>query len=129
MGAVDAEEASHWVTARALLVFLYVLSLRGNEGLLSDLKGIWEEYMTGRLHDPPYSTLALLGQVKGEFHRRQHLMYTVDSTSSGIQVRKVMSDLILVREHQGFFAGPAICDKEGVQWTTAWATKLLHELL
>jgi hypothetical protein len=99
--AGDADVASHWVTAKALFVFLYVFSLRGNEGLLTDLQGIRDEYEAGRSHDPCYSTLALLGQVKGEQHRRQHLMYSVDVTSSGIDVWKTMSDLIIVREHQG----------------------------
>jgi hypothetical protein len=127
--AETVEDASHWVTARGLFTFLYVFSLRGSEGLLADLAGIREEYNSGRNHDPPYSTLALLGQVKGEQHRRQHLMYAVDETSSGIQVRKVLSDLIAVREHQGLFTGPAICDQAGVQWTTAKANEILHELL
>jgi hypothetical protein len=56
-------------------------------------------------------------------------MYSVDETSSGILVRKTVSGLILVREHQGWFNGPAICDKDGVQWTTALANKILHKLL
>ena len=128
-GAQEADDAAQWVTTKALFVFLYVFSLRGNEGLLADLKGMREEYETGRTHDPRYSTLALLGQVKGEHHRRQHLMYAVDVTSSGIQVRKTISDLISVREHQGRFDGPAICDKDGVQWTTARSNEVLHELL
>jgi len=128
-GSTDVDEASHWITAKALFVFLYTFSLRGNEGLLSDLQGIRDEYEAGRSHDPPYSTLALLGQIKGEHHRRQHLMYSVDETSSGIQVRKTISDLITVREHQGLTDGPAICDKDGMQWTTAMANDILHELL
>jgi hypothetical protein len=127
--AQNADDAALWVTTKTLFVFLYVFSLRGNEGLLSDLKGIREEYDAGRSHDPPYSTMALLGQVKGEHHRRQHLMYAVDETSSGIGVRKVISDLIAVREDQGLIDGPAICDKDGVQWTTARANDMLHELL
>jgi hypothetical protein len=114
---------------KAFFTFLYEFSLRGNEGLLADLKGIRDEFVTGRSHDPSYSTLALLGQIKGEHHRRQHLMHSVDETSSGISVRKTVLDLILVREHQGRFNGPAICDKDGVQWTTAFANKILHELL
>jgi hypothetical protein len=127
--AQNADDAALWVTTKTLFVFLYVFSLRGNEGLLSDLKGIREEYDAGCSHDPPYSTMALLGQVKGEHHRRQHLMYAVDETSSGIGVRKVISDLIAVREDQGLIDGPAICDKGGVQWTTARANNMLHELL
>jgi hypothetical protein len=125
----DADDAAHWVTARALFVSLYVFSLRGNEGLLLDLKGLREEYKAGCSHDPPFSTQALLGPFKGEQHHRQHLMYSVHMTSSGIQVCKVLSDLILVRQHQNLVDGPAICDKEGSQWTTAMANKILHELL
>lgn len=95
--ATDSIQLSRWVTARALFAFLYVFSLRGNEGLLADLKGLRDEYEAGRNHDPPYSTLALLGQFKGEQHRRQHLMYSVDVTGSGIEVRKYLLDLIVLR--------------------------------
>jgi hypothetical protein len=71
----------------------------------------------------------LLGQFKGEQHRRQHLMYSVDETGSGIQVRKIISDLIILRHSEGRLDGPAICDPEGRQWTTAQANEILHELL
>jgi hypothetical protein len=73
--------------------------------------------------------MALLGQVKGEHHWRQHLMYAVDKTSSGIDVRKAILDLIIVREDQGLTDGPVICEKNGVQWTTARANEMLHDLL
>jgi hypothetical protein len=125
----EPDNAAHWVTARVLFVSLYVFSLRGNEGLPSDLKGLCDEYDAGRSHDPPYTTHTLLGQFKGEQHRRQHLMYSVDTTSLGIEVWKAISDLILMRQHQNLTTGPAICDKEGTQWTTVMANKILHELL
>lgn len=63
----DAEEldtAAHCVTARALFVSLYVFFLKGNEGLLSDLKGLRDEFDAGRSQNPPYSTQALLGHFK-----------------------------------------------------------------
>jgi hypothetical protein len=122
-------QLSRWITARALFAFLYVFSLRGNEGLLADLKGLREEYEAGRSHEPTYSTLALLGQFKGEQHRRQHLMYSVDTTGSGIEIRKYISDLIVLRHAEGRTEGPAICDPLGRQWTTAQANEILHELL
>jgi hypothetical protein len=115
------------VTARTLFTILYVFSLRGNEGpsLLADLKGIRDEYSAGHSNDPSYSTLALLGQVKGEQHRCEHLMCSVDETSSGIQVRKALLDLIIVREHEGRFSGPAICDTEGASsGPRRWQTKI-----
>jgi hypothetical protein len=121
---------SRWVTARPLFSFLYVFSLRGNEGLLADLKGLRDEYEVGRAHDPQYSTLALLlGQFKGEQHRRQHLMYSVDKTGSGIEVRKYLSDLVVLRHSEGRTDGPAICDPTGRQWTTSQANEILHELM
>jgi hypothetical protein len=127
--ASTANELSRWVTARALYSSLYVFSLRGNEGLLADLKGLRDEFEAGRSHDPQYTTLALLGQFKGEQHRRQHLMYSVDVTGSGIEVRKYLEDLLVVRASEGRSDGPAICDPQGRQWTTAQANEILHELL
>jgi hypothetical protein len=56
-------------------------------------------------------------------------MFSVDITSTGIEARKAISDLILMRQHQNLTTGPAICDKEGTQWTTAMANEILHELL
>ena len=55
-------------------------------------------------------------------------MYSVDVTGSGIEVRKFLSDLILLRHSEGHLDGPAICDHEGCQWTTAQANEVLHEL-
>jgi hypothetical protein len=37
--------------------------------------------------------------------------------------------LIALRCAEGRVDGPAICDSEGVQWTTAQANEILHELL
>jgi hypothetical protein len=112
-----------------ICLLLYIFS----KGLfLSDLKGIQDEYTAGCSHNPSYSTLALFGQVKVEQHHYQHLMYSMDVTSSGIQVRKVILDLvldlILIRQHQGHLNGPTICDKEGIQWTAASVNKIMHKL-
>jgi hypothetical protein len=112
-----------------LFALLYLFSLLGNKRLLTDLKGLQEEYKPGRSHDPQYSTIALLGQFKGEKDRlRHHLMYSVDKTGSGIEVRKYISDLIVLCHSEGHMDGPAICDLEGHQWTTTQANKILHEL-
>jgi hypothetical protein len=56
-------------------------------------------------------------------------MYSVDRTGSGIEIRKYISDLIVLRHSEGCVDGPAICDPEGCQWTTAQANEILHELL
>jgi hypothetical protein len=122
-------ELSRWITSRALFPFLYLFSLRGNEGLFADLKGLREEYDAGWTHEPQYSTPALLGQFKGEQHHRQQLMYARDVTGSGIEVRKYISDLIVLWYAEGRMDGLAVCDPVGQQWTTAQANEILHELL
>jgi hypothetical protein len=101
------------VTAQALFAFLYVFSLRGNAGLLVDLNGLREEYQAGQAHEPLYSTLALLGKFKGEQHRWQHLMYSVDVTGSGNEVQNFISNLIILWYSEGCLDGPAICDPVG----------------
>jgi hypothetical protein len=106
-----------------------MFSLRENEGLLSDLKGLRTEYEASHSHDSRFTTQALLGQYKGEQHHCQHLIYLVDVTSLDIEVCKAILDLLQVRQHQNLVSGPAICDKEGSQWTTAMGNEILHELL
>ena len=74
-----------WSLAGAYFAFSFVLSLRGNEGLLVDLKALIE-------HDVPsqkYVVIPLLGKVKGEHHVHQHLLPSVHVTNSGIQMMGV----------------------------------------
>jgi hypothetical protein len=56
-------------------------------------------------------------------------MYAVNETSLCIGVRKVISDLLLIREDQRLIGGLSIYDKKGLQWMTTRANEMLHELL
>ena len=123
------KEAAKWVTARAYFVCLYVFSLRGPEGLLIEMEGVLSTIQDGLRGSIPYVSLALLGKVKGENHTRHHMMHSVATTSSGLQVRKTIEALMLVRRWEGRSRGPAICDEAGVVWTTQFANQVLHEAL
>jgi hypothetical protein len=61
----------------------YVVSLRGNEGLLIDLSGLNRKWSVG---GEDYVVIALLGKIKGESGDQAHLLPCVPKTSSGIKV-------------------------------------------
>ena len=127
--AEKLEDLSELVTARALFASMYVWSLRGPEGPLIDLEGLIENFELGRKYSTPFTTLALQGKVKGEYHVRQHLMHSVDTTGSGIEIRKFLHDLIKIRSLEGRQNGPAICSPKGIQWNTTHANEILHRML
>ena len=89
-------------TERATLIFgatfcviCYVISLRGPEGLLLDLKAI-VKHCEWNLSQQVI--IALRGKVKGEHHERQHLFPAVNTTGSGIQVRRWIMRTILTNK-------------------------------
>ena len=80
-----------WIVFSTYVTLTYVLSLRGAEGFLIDLKGIrshWDE------SKDDYIVISLMGRVKGEQHGRNHLLSCANVTSSGIAVKKVVKRLI-----------------------------------
>ena len=103
-----------------------MLSLRGSEGLLIDLAGL----RNFQVRDLPHRvTITLLGKIKGEHHVRQHLLTSVSTTSSGIQVKNWVNKLIAVRSREGRRDGPAICGNNGKVLATAVLNERLHEAL
>ena len=87
-----------------------MISLRGSEGFLLDLK-------TMRKLQPratqEFFWLSLLGRLKGEKMDKKHNIPSVNVTSSGINVRKIVFRLIEEKEQLGFLEGPAISDSKG----------------
>lgn len=120
------QEAADWITAGAYFITCYVLSLRGSEGLLLDLAGLRDRFT----RDPSdVVTIALLGKVKGEHHVRQHLLPSVNVTSSGLQIKIWIKKLLTVRQREGRWEGPAICGRTGEVLSTAFLNDLFHESL
>ena len=104
--AVSAPSDSNrhrWVMAGAYFCFSYVLSLRGSEGLLTDLEGMEEHFATRE----DWVVVPLLGRFKGEHHTKQHLMTCVNTTDSGIRIRLWGSRLLAIHISQGRNRGPA----------------------
>jgi hypothetical protein len=111
----DPDEAEfRWlVTVGAYIAVTYVASLRGNEGFMLDLHALRKWFPEGKDDELSYIVLPLLGRFKGEEGERQHLFPVVSVTRSGINVRKWIAALIVVREKEGRVDGPAFCDTEG----------------
>ena len=119
------QDAHLWIVFITYVTISYVVSLRGPEGLLLDLKGLishWRE--TG-----DYVVIALLGRVKGESHDLPHLIPSAISTCSGIDVKKTLGRLIVDKQNLGFSQGPAISDCQGNILSMSILNECLHQLL
>jgi len=123
--AIDDDEVHLWSSVLTYVVISYVLSLRGPEGFLLDLRGLHQHW--DRSAD--YVTIALLGRLKGEHHDLLHLIPCSNSTSSGIQVRKIVKNHLRIKELTSAFEGPAISNKEGKIYPTKLVDDTVHELL
>jgi len=121
----DIEDSHLWSSMLTYVVVSYVISLRGPEGFLLDLKGLnqfWDR-------SESYVTIALLGRLKGEHHDLQHLIPCVNYTSSGIQVRKILGNHLRLKELAQTIDGPAISNREGKILTSKFVDDTVHELL
>lgn len=108
--ALEPSKKHEWIVFGTYLVVTYVMSLRGVEGLLIDIKGLQDYIDKG---DGTYFMIALLGKIKGEHHHRCHLLPCVNVTSSGINIKEWILLLLDHMNQKGFKTGPAICDTSG----------------
>lgn len=120
------QEKEHWLTFGTYFSTTYVLSLRGVEGLLIDLKGMIANRHIG---EDRYFIVALLGLVKGEHQGRCHLLPCIKITSSEICVYAWMDRLMDAKISRGFRDGPLISDWLGKVLTTDVLDKMLTEIL
>ena len=117
-----SEERIQWICFVTYATISYVLSLRGQEGLLLDLGGLirnWDE-------STYYVKVALLGRVKGERGDRAHILPCINVTSSGIRVRDVLDRLISMKKEAGFTMGPAISTAQGKLLSMRMLNDMLH---
>jgi hypothetical protein len=122
----DEKEYQMWLNFGAFLTATYVLSLRGSEGLLLDLKGMIQHSDKG---DDTYFVVALLGKIKGEHHDRCHLLPCANTTSSGINTRGWLGALVNERVGKGEVDGPLFVDENGKILTTQVLDDNLIEIL
>ena len=123
----DNETGRHlWTVFVTYLTVSYVISLRGSEGFLLDLKTLRK--LRERATDE-YFWLSLLGRLKGEKVEKEHNIPCTNVTSSGINVKKIVYRLMKEKEELGFVDGPAIADSKGVLLSTNEIDQMLQELL
>jgi hypothetical protein len=102
-------------------------SFRGNEVFLTDLYGL-SKYLV-ELADKPFVIIPLLGQYKGEAHRRYHLTPMAATTDSGIQIREWIKRVVQVQHEAGRGHGPAFGDKYGELLSSGFVEGALSDRL
>ena len=122
----DWKERHKWIVFNAYATLVYVVSLRGPEGLLIDLDSLNRHWPPRNKH---YVTIALLGRVKGETTDRTHLLPSVNITSSGVNVKNTLRRLLDEKNCLGMKDGPAISDETGRMFRMRDLDEMLQELL
>ena len=118
-------EAHPWIVFLTYAAISYVISLRGPEGFLLDLKGLNQQWNKS----DDYVIIALLGRLKGERNDLAHYIPAANVTLSGINVKFILEKLILEKRKYGFVRGPAISDIEGKMYSAKDIDAMLHEVL
>ena len=100
----------------AFLIIGYTAALRGGEIFLLEATSLFSLLDEGRYFRRPFVLIPLMGRFKNETGERNVLLPLVQSTSSGLHIRKWVDRLanILVKEgrHTGP-PGPAFCKENG----------------
>ena len=122
----DLKEYHDWIVFYTYSLLSYVLSLRGSECFLLDLKTLIEEWTD---QDKGYIVVPLLGRLKGETKDSLHRLPCVNVTSSGLKVRRTLKELIAIKRQFNQFDGPAISDVTGQVLTSSTVNEYFHDIL
>ena len=117
-------ELARWVKAGALFAISYVLSLRGNEGIMLESESLLQLDQERNGFAVP-----LIGKLKGTGKVKKHVLRSVKVTSSGISVWWWLERLRRIIRSSGRTQGPAFCDIEGYVWDSVTINEMLHESL
>ena len=110
----------------AYIAVSYVLSLRGNEGRMIDLKGLRNNWQPDR---GDHFVIALWGKLKGETAYRNRVIPCINVTKSGIKMKNIVQRSLELKEKEGNIKGPAISDKAGFLLQVRELDQPLHDLL
>jgi len=121
----NLEDQHCWMSFLVYATITYVLSLRGPEGFLLDLKGLHKH----RFRSEGVVVIALLGRLKGERNDLSHLIPCTKITESGINVEYTIHRLLSLKQAAGFNRGPAISTVDGKLLTSKSIDEMLHEVL
>jgi hypothetical protein len=105
----NSTERNKWIIAGAYISISYVLSLRGNEGFMMDIKELLKNWSMKK----GLVWIVLSGILKGESVPELHQLRSVPKTDSGVEIWVWVNRLVFVHDQAGRVEGPAICDEEG----------------
>jgi hypothetical protein len=125
-GAIESEEQMKWLVFGTFSVLAYVLSLRGAECLLGDIKGMLKYEDKG---NEEYFIVALLGKVKGEYQDWCHLLPCTAVNSSGIKVKEWVNALLETKKSHGQVDGTLFSHHDNVVMSTHALDDMQEEVL
>ena len=124
--ANSVEEKHNWIVMTTYCALSYVISLRGNEGFLLDLKSCIDNWDN---HSSQHIVIGLLGRYKGENQDYLHLIPCVNKTKSGLNIRNMLHRIIRLKQGIGFQDGPLISDRQGMLWSSTTIDEMMSEVL
>ena len=118
------------IIAGTYFIISFVCSLRGNKGFMIDAGSLIKYIVKGKEHDDvPHVVIPLLGRFKNEIGERFHLMFSVNQTKSGFNVRWWVELLVSTLKLEKKRDGPAICDEEGFVIKSSYMNEEFHKQL
>ena len=127
INASRQEDSYFMIMAGAYFITCFVLSLRGPEGLLLNLEGILKHGDAQSHKD--CVVIVLWGQVKGEHIERSHLLPSINTTGSGLQVRRWIRRAVVLAQDNSRSRGPLMLHKNGDNIKPRQLDDLLHQTL
>jgi len=112
----DSTERDKWIIGGAYVAFSYVLSLRGNECFMMDIKQLLEN----PLMEKDMVWIILSGVMKGQTTPMLHHLRSVPITDSGVNIKLWKERFMVVHQIAGRTEGPALCDNHGYLVKFIW---------
>jgi len=128
-----SEHQKRWLSmVGCYLLISFVLSLRGNEGLMVEAGGLVNHLPHGKEAGEviPFVVVPLLGRFKNEDGEKWHLMISATSeTASGFRVRYWVEKVCSILSAESKLSGPAFCHPSGSVIRTAEMDAEFHSQL
>ena len=127
-----SEHQKRWLSmVGCYLLISFVLSLRGNEGLMVEAGGLVNHLPHGKEAGEviPFVVVPLLGRFKNEDGEKWHLMISASETASGFRVRYWVEKVCSILSAESKLSGPAFCHPSGSVIRTAEMDAEFHSQL
>ena len=115
------KEHRHYAMMGCFFVVAFVLALRGNEVFMVEAGALIDHFKFGVMdleNEDGHVVVPLLGRFKNEDGEVFHLMLSVNTTASGLEVRKWVGYVVDILKQEGRLSGPAFCRESGYVLTS-----------